>query len=248
MSPKISEQAAEFGFVPITLSGANFQMEAYFKPGRSPGGQSLHVYLEGDGLPWLTPTIVSSDPTPRHPLMLKLMALDTAPSLYLGRPCYDGHSKDEPCSPSLWTDGRYSAPVLAAMQIGLGAFLADHPSPGIVFLGHSGGGALALLLANRFKETGAVITIAGNLDIGVWTSLHGFTPLNASINPADSPKTAHFRERHYLGRDDPQIPASVFEPIARRRPDAEATVLEGFDHSCCWHSIWPHVLGRLEQP
>src|ERR1700676_3020825 len=38
----------------------------------------LHVYIEGDGTPYWRPDIVAVDPTPHDPLMLRLMALDSA--------------------------------------------------------------------------------------------------------------------------------------------------------------------------
>jgi len=73
---------------------------------------ALHVYLEGDGSPWKYRVITLPDPTPRDPLALRLMAHDPAPSVYVGRPCYNGTSKDPGCNPSLWTSGRYSIKVV----------------------------------------------------------------------------------------------------------------------------------------
>ena len=77
----------------------------------------LHVYLDGDGTPMLG-SYPAADPTPRDPLVLDLMALDSTPSIYVGRPCYHGLS-GAPCSPSLWTSGRYSEPVVASMAAGI---------------------------------------------------------------------------------------------------------------------------------
>ena len=66
----------------------------------------LHVYIEGDGRPgFLYP---SRDPTSRTLLMLHLMELDPAPSIYLGRPCYLGLANDRQCNSHYWTDRRFS--------------------------------------------------------------------------------------------------------------------------------------------
>ncbi|CAL1241117.1 protein of unknown function [Candidatus Methylocalor cossyra] len=58
------------------------------RPGISPGGffqpapSTLHVYLEGDGRPWQTRWHIAEDPTPREPVMLRLMARDHQAALY----------------------------------------------------------------------------------------------------------------------------------------------------------------------
>ena len=50
----------------------------------------LHVYIEGDGEPFMRNRYISPDPTSKQGLMLSLMALDPAPSVLIGRPCYHG--------------------------------------------------------------------------------------------------------------------------------------------------------------
>src|SRR5689334_2705067 len=67
-------------------TGATFRHRIYRREALDPDASGvLHVYIEGDGQPFLSPTAVALDPTPREPLMLRLMALDPARSLYLGR-------------------------------------------------------------------------------------------------------------------------------------------------------------------
>jgi pimeloyl-ACP methyl ester carboxylesterase len=51
------------------------------------------------------------------------------------------------------------------MQAALERILASGHFDGVVLIGYSGGGTLAMLLAARVPETRGVITIAGNLDI-----------------------------------------------------------------------------------
>ena len=225
----------------LIVSG--FELEGFAKERLKTGG-ILHVYLEGDGLPWLTKEWISADPTPRYPLMLHLMALDVSPSFYLGRPCYNGHAQDVGCSPLLWTYRRYSPEVVSALADALQGFLLKHPYSGLVFIGHSGGGALALLLAMRFPATRAVATLAGNADIDLWTNLHGYTRLVGSLNPAHV-TGGDFKEIHWLGGKDDVIPPDVFLPVLKQRHSAQIIVIPDYDHVCCWENVWPEILKQL---
>ena len=82
----------------VVVAGAPFQHLAIYDPAIA-ASATLHVYLEGDGRPWLDGgTRVAADPTPRDALALRLMQRDGSPSLYLGRPCH--FIADDPhCAP-----------------------------------------------------------------------------------------------------------------------------------------------------
>ena len=244
---RVADSARQFGHTPVTLEGRRFILAAYQNISTKPYTGALHVYIEGDGLPWRTPTLVADDPTPRTPLMLELMADDPAPSLYLGRPCYFGHAADPPCTPSLWTDRRYSATVVDAMSAALRKFVKNRRIRRLVFIGHSGGGALALLIANQFDAVSLVVTLAGNLDTDAWTKLHGFSPLTGSLNPALQAKRQPFPELHYLGLQDANLPPEIFEPIAKARNRASVILVNNADHACCWAQVWRDALRRLPE-
>jgi len=176
-------------------------------------------------------------------VMLELMALDTAPALYLGRPCYLGAAADAGCAPQLWTERRFAPEVVESLAEGLREFLRDRPYRRLVLIGHSGGGALAVLLAARVAQTERVVTLAGNLDIAAWTALHHYSPLEGSLNPADaSPAVAEF---HFFGANDANIPPAVFAPLAGKRPGAQLEVIEGVEHQLGWESVWPRLLERI---
>lgn len=167
---RFSQNAAALGMHAGVVPGTAFQ-HVVFEQARRPS-RTLHVYLDGDGTPWVA-WRPATDPTPRNPLLLRLMALDPNPSVYLGRPCYHGLSETPPCSSALWTGERYSETVVSSMAAALRRVLQAGGFDRLIWVGYSGGGAIAVLLAPRFTETTDLITIAANLDIDAWADLHG---------------------------------------------------------------------------
>lgn len=244
----VDERAGLLGLSRAVVQGAPFEHVIY----RNAISKSslLHVYLEGDGSPWLNRYTVSPDPTPRQPLMLELLALDPAPALYLGRPCYHGFAARPPCTPLVWTARRYSPDVVDSMAAALRAWRAAAPQSydGLVWLGHSGGAALALLLAERFPDTQAVLTIAGNLDPDAWAAHHQYSPLTGSLNPARLPPLpASVVQLHFFGERDHNVPMNLMLPAVRRQPAARLSVWRNFNHACCWPTVWPALLAQLQQ-
>jgi pimeloyl-ACP methyl ester carboxylesterase len=206
-------------------------------------GRTLHVYLDGDGRPWLGGH-PAGDPTPRDPLVLDLLALDPAPAVYLGRPCYHGLGGEPRCLPALWTSARYSEPVVASMAAAARRLLANRGAERVVWLGYSGGGALAVLLAARLPETAGVITVAANLDIDAWAAQQRSSRLVGSLNPARQPPLpASVHQRHYVGALDRTVPLTVTRRGAAASIDL--VVVPGYDHRCCWTALWPSVLAQL---
>ena len=242
---RVAEFSDRHQFQSLLLPGGGYTHVAYFKPGYGTSN-TLHVYLEHDGLAWIDAENVSADPTPRHTLMLATMAQDPSPSLYLGRPCYFGRHNDTGCGPKLWTHERYSETVVSAMANALRVFLSRYDDSGIVLLGYSGGGTLAMLLAERFPKTQAVITIAGNLDIGAWAKHHDYSPLTGSLNPAERrPLSTSIKQSHYVGGRDTNVPPELIESN-QSLPIGSVVKIPEFDHVCCWQSWWPNVLRDLE--
>jgi hypothetical protein len=235
--------AAELGYRRMVLQGDGFHHVAYFKEGHAPRSEILHVYLEGDGSPWLRRRVPAIDPTPHNPLMLRLMALDSAPALYLGRPCYHG-LQEAACTPEVWTSGRYAEGVVRSMAAALESAASDYSS--IVLLGHSGGGTLAMLLAERQPKVTAVVTVAANLDTDRWAALHQQQTLSGSLNPARRPPLRQgIMQMHYAGDKDDNVPPQLVRDAAARQPGAMFKVYAEQDHSCCWQNVWANILSEL---
>jgi pimeloyl-ACP methyl ester carboxylesterase len=236
---RVERLAQDAGYARLLVPGTEFAHVAYFK--RGDPGRPLHVYIEHDGTPWATPTWPATDPTPTNPLMLKLMAEDAAPVLYLGRPCYFGTAAAAPCAPIWWTHWRYSARVVASMDAALAAFLREHRQfEAIELYGFSGGGVVATLMAARLPQARRLVTVAAPLDLARWAQLHDYTPLAGSLDPlAEPPLRAGIAQLHVAGADDRVVPAFLVKPFAERQAAAEFRELAGFDHYCCWERAWP---------
>lgn len=205
----------------------------------------LAIYLEGDGSPWLTRYQVAADPTPRNPLMLDLMARNPGPAVYLGRPCYFG-VEDPACHPLLWTHERYSNEVVESLAEVIRRLLASTGARRLSLFGHSGGATLALLLAPRIPQTCAIVTFAGNLDVGAWASFHSYSPLMGSLDPATQSEQAAVPKLHFMGGRDSLIPPSVLRAATEKQANSTVRFYEEYDHSCCWAEVMDQALAFVE--
>jgi hypothetical protein len=223
-----------------TFEGYPFRHTVFRGP--ATGGEILHVYLEGDGVPYTGHHSVARDPTSRSGLMIGLMAADPSPSIYIGRPCYLGLSTDRACNAHYWTDCRFSPAVIGSMRKVLTDEIFKSGAKSVVLIGHSGGGAIAMLLAHEVTEVTAVITLAGNLDIDAWAKMHGYAPLTCSLNPAvRGPLPPRVTAIHLVGADDRVTPPE-FITRAAATTGGRVIVLPGFTHTCCWREQWPALL------
>jgi hypothetical protein len=204
---------------------------------------TLHIYFSGDGTPFVRPTRIAADPTPRDPVEVRLMLEDPAPSVFIGRPCYQGLANAPGCNATLWSVARYSEAVVVSMTAAVRAVVDGSRATHITLIGHSGGGVLALLVAQRIARIGTVVTIASNLDVDAWALLHGYSALSLSLNPATQTLWRNsLRQIHLVGASDRNVPPSIVEGFARGRSGIEVRVLPGFDHRCCWVEAWPELL------
>lgn len=227
------------GWAVEKVSGREFDHRVY----RSLGNHSdfLHVYLEGDGRPWIGRSRVNLRPETAKPLMLRLMAMDPNPAAYVVRPCYNENVADTNCHPWYWTQGRYSETVVESMAQAIEQLVSEHPGQRVRLYGHSGGGTLAMLLASRLSDVDQVVTLAANLDIDAWTQHHGFSPLKGSLNPVASGDASGVLQTHYLGAKDHNVTTQMF-PFPDHPPLREVVVLPDTEHLCCWERHWAEIL------
>jgi hypothetical protein len=239
---KLQTQAEQLQLKRLEWPANSYVISLFYQPGNT--SKPLHVYLEGDGQPWLKGLSPAIDPTTRDSLMLPLLALDQSPALYLGRPCYNGHAQDVGCDHRIWTSARYSREVVDALASALESFCKTYGYQHIVLMGHSGGGTLALLLAQRLPQTQLVITLAGNYDIDAWADYHHYLRLTESLNPAQQHPTG-IPEWHFLGELDTVIPPQLIVSALKQRANSQVEVLPNINHQEGWQTIWPQILKRF---
>ena len=246
---KIEALAARAGWMAADVQAGPFSLR-YFRNKFQLPAAVVSVYLEGDGLPWLTPRLVAQNPTPREPIALQLMRQDPHPAFYLSRPCYQGRQSLVPCEPWLWTHGRYSEEVVRSLHAGVAALIRKYaPNAKIRLVGHSGGGVLAMLLAERLPAVIRVVTIAANLDIDAWADAKNYSRLQGSLNPAARRDlSTGVRQIHLVGGKDRQVPPELTIDAAKGLSNSSLVVFEEFDHHCCWAEYWSRLLKALDDP
>lgn len=237
--------AANFPLEVQQVSGAGFT-HRLLVAGDVLGGGPRYVFLEGDGRPWsVDGRQAASNPDPQRAVAPELAAAQGAGAVVLGRPCYHGHAEDPGCGPALWTSARYSEPVVASMAAALEGALGMSSSQVVILVGYSGGGALALLIAERVPAVRAVVTLAANIDVEGWRTLHGYQPLAGSLDPLGTRTLAPGCEIHIAADRDTLVPPSLVRAAAERRQGAIFWIEDDADHACCWRERWPAITEQL---
>ena len=212
---------------------------------REKRGSTLHVYIDGDGSPLSNGSdSVSIDPTPKYPLALALAAQDPVHAIYVGRPCH--FNVDQPlCRPQLWTSGRYGADAIRYLCEAV-LLLSQRADRKVSLIGFSGGGALAVHVANCVEAVVNVVTVNGNLATEVWANLRGYESLSASIDPVGVGLPDRVAGRVYLvGADDGIVPPAVTQHFAALH-GGEVIGFRSFGHQCCWRDTWESITRELE--
>jgi pimeloyl-ACP methyl ester carboxylesterase len=213
-------------------------------------GTPINVYIEGDGLAWISTYQPSSDPTPRKAMGLSLAAADPAANVaYVARPCqYTPPALNPGCSVAMWTDRRFAPEVVASVSQAIDTILAKGGARGLNLIGYSGGGAVAVLLAARRTDVISIRTVAGNLDHAEVNRLHGVSPMPGSLNAIDeAAQVAKIPQIHFSGGDDATVPTAIAERFRSAAGSSCVAVdlVLGATHESGWLDRWPALLRRL---
>ncbi len=208
-------------------------------------GQTLRVYIEGDGHAWASRRRPSLDPTPRNLLLIDLMRQDHFPDrAYIARPCQFVWSEN--CKIPVWTSLRYSQPMVDTLNEALDQLKAKGPYNNIELIGFSGGGTLALLMAASRADIISIRTVAGNLDPAFVNRFHKVSPMPDSLNPTDySNRLASIPQLHFIGGNDTVITSAVYDHY--RSSFSKQNCLSRYlktdaRHNTGWEQPWSELL------
>lgn len=237
--------AATGGLTKTYIQTKDFTLTAYGRISRP--GEDITVYIEGDGSAWLSPTLLSGDPTPARPLVLQMAASDPAGNVaYLARPGQYGAGFSPGCDALYWSDRRFSPEVVEAMNGAIDRLCAASRSRKIDLVGYSGGAAIAVLVAARRGDFTSLRTVAGNLDTEAVNRHHGVSPLAGSLNPIDEAgRLGRLPQRHFAGAKDTVIPPFVARSFLKQAGDPDGrrlVILEDVSHSRGWLERWGEIL------
>ncbi|MBI1261446.1 MAG: alpha/beta hydrolase [Rhizobiales bacterium] len=231
------------------LNAGEFDLLSYSRPEQK--ADLAIIYIEGDGLAYISRSKPSRDPTPVDPLTLKLALADPRPGVaYLARPCqFTGGDKARNCYNDLWTISRYSPDVVAASMAAIDQLVARMGARHIALVGYSGGGVIALLVAAQRQDVAWVTTVASPLDVDAFTTYHKVARMSGSLNPVDAAdRLATLPQIHYVGADDEIVPPGVVDSYlhALGRPDCAKMVIErNVNHHQGWDARWAQLIKTI---
>lgn len=223
-----------------------FNLTAWSRIANPTGG--AQVYIEGDGLAWVSKYEKSRNPTPIDPIALRLAVADNAENvIYLARPCqYSGLRDGTPCPDKYWTNARTAPDVIAAYQQALDELKAKHDFAGFNLIGYSGGAAVAALVAAGRHDIMSLRTVAGNIHYTTFTTLHGITEMSGSLKPEDAASALRLIPQiHFIGSADKTVPAIVFDTWKQASGDVSCTqgiTVAQLTHDNGWSQAWPALL------
>lgn len=238
--------ALKNSFEEVDIKTSTFSLFSLQKKSLDCKNKTLNVYVESDGLAWLSRTTISKDPTPIDSTILKLIYEDKNEcKVYLARPCQFINSNS--CNSSYWTNKRFSKEVVQSYDETLNQLKTKYKNKNFNLIGHSGGGAIATILASKRTDINNLITIAGNLDIQKWVQIHKISELEGSLNPSDyTKKLESINQYHFIGTNDKIIPKEVFFSYYSKfnRKDKIKYKLYEQEHNCCWVEPFKELINR----
>jgi len=207
--------------------------------------KTLRVYIEGDGLSWITRTKISTNPTPINPLAMKLFLKDSSNcKIYLARPCQ--YTKDKKCEKKYWTSHRFSKEVLTSYLNTFDLLKKRYQNKDFELIGFSGGGAIATLISAKREDINLLVTVAGNLDHKAWTKQKRITPLYGSLNPINyTNKLKDIKQIHLIGGKDRIISQSIFNSYIsyfNDKSNIKSSIYKDYTHQKGWEKNWKKII------
>lgn len=206
--------------------------------------KTINIYIEGDGLAWLTKNQISDNPTPTNQTLLDILSVDSnLCKIYLARPCQFVYSSK--CQSEYWTNKRFSKEIIDTFDDVLNQVKISFKNKDFNLIGYSGGGAVATLLASKRDDIKSLVTIAGNLDTNKWTDFHKISRLDGSLNPTDVTKNlSSLKQYHFIGLNDKIIPKDIFLSYLSKYQNIDniRAVYVNSNHSCCFKDSFKKFL------
>ena len=233
------------GFEKSFIRTSRFTLTAYSRLRHK--GHPIRIYIEGDGVSWISRSRLSGDPTPYESLVLELAVMDTFDNVaYLARPGQFSSTGKPDCDPSYWSDKRFSAEVIKSMNEAVSKLVALSDSKQVHLIGYSGGAAIAILVAARRDDIASIETIAGNLDPSAVDQYHHVSSLKGSLDPMDvTDKIKNIHQRHFVGAQDTVVPVFIAQSFVRKqgvKNYGQITVVQGVSHAIGWQEHWKELL------
>ncbi len=238
--------AANSGFDKATYVTHYFSLVAYQKLTSTQA--TVSIFIEGDGLAWKTKTQISTNPTPRDPVGMRIAFKDTSKNIiYLARPCqFVDIEQEKNCVADYWTSKRASREVIDSYHEALNILRDEHGLNQFRLVGYSGGGTIAAILTAERDDVIDLRTVVGNLDIDKFSEVHQVSALTGSINPANlSDKLLHIPQIHFVADGDMIITSAITDSYVQHieQTDPELTCINvktvpDTTHAKNWDTQW----------
>lgn len=209
--------------------------------------KTISIYIEGDGLSWITRSRVSNNPTPIDPFAFRLMLKDkTKCNIYIARPCQ--YTSSSICKRKYWASNRFDSLVISSFNQTLNNIKKSVNNKDFKLIGYSGGATIAAILSANRNDVTKLISVAGNLYPSYWTSYHKVSPLSGLSPLMYLEKLEKIKQIHFIGSKDKIVPFEVFTAYYNKfknKDNIEFKVLEGYTHHKKWQENWESLLDNI---
>ena len=231
-------------FSSIILNTSTFKLQGFAKIEKP--GEPLEVFIEGDGLAYVSRSSPSRNPTPIDPISLRLATISSKPNiLYIARPCqYVELNSQKNCGVKIWTTSRFTEDVINAVNQAIDFGLKRAQASIVHLVGYSGGGAVAVLVAARRQNVGSIRTLAGYLDHKTLNRVKKVTPLYGSLDPMEKAYLlSHIPQHHISGSNDKIIPKWVAQGFAKAVGNTKCATakIANTTHTDGWLELWKKI-------